>query len=228
MASPKIITIEGNIGAGKSTILEQMKQRFIDRSDILFLKEPVDIWESVRDPADGASILKKFYMDPAKYSFPFQIMAYISRLSLLCETIRLHPECKIIICERSLDADRNIFAKMLYDDGLIEPICYQIYKRVYNEFHSSFTVDKIIYIDAEPEICAERIVKRSRDGEGNIELEYLKKCKKYHDKWLLEKTDKKPNILHLITNEDAKYTEGDMEDCGNQWINAIMDFIGDC
>jgi deoxyadenosine/deoxycytidine kinase len=219
---PLLVTIEGNIGAGKSSIIAKMKQKYANRSDIVFVQEPVDIWEGICDE-NGTIILNLFYQNPKEYAFAFQQMAYITRFSLLRKTVEENPQCKVIICERSLDADRNIFAKMLFDDGIISKVCYQIYNLTYDEFSGGFPIDRCIYIDADPEICAERITKRSRSGESGIALEYLAKCKKYHDEWLL--SQEKMDVLHLKTNENATYADDDHCDCGNQWIKQIMEFI---
>lgn len=220
--APKLMSIEGNIGAGKTTFIENLEKwcRENGRHDIVFLREPVDIWDEVRDPVDEETILKKFYKNPEKYAFPFQVMAFISRLSLLEETIKQNPNCSVIICERSLCADNNIFAKMLYDDALIENVCFQIYSKIYNEFSGRFVVDGIIYMDASPEKCFQRIAKRGRDGEGGIEMEYLKKCKKYHDEWLLYNV--KTNVLHLHVDDNATYAKNDV---GIKWIDSCIRFI---
>jgi deoxyadenosine/deoxycytidine kinase len=215
----KIFTLEGNIGAGKSTLIEKLHEKYQNDSSIIFLKEPVDIWEQIKDETTGDTVLKMFYANPAKYAFPFQIMAYITRLSLLVQTVKSNPDARIIICERSLEADKNIFAKMLHDDGIIDSVCYQIYERVFVEFTDQFAVSGVVYIDADPGVCASRIMKRARDGEGGIALDYLQKCKTYHHKWLLDK----PCVLHLITNENATYVGED--DCGVQWIRQVDQFI---
>jgi deoxyadenosine/deoxycytidine kinase len=84
-------------------------------------------------------------------------------------------------------------------------------------------VDGIVYLDSCPETCFERISKRGRDGEGVIELDYLQKCKKYHDEWLLgDNRNKKTNILHLRTDANATYENNDV---GCKWIEACMLFI---
>jgi deoxyadenosine/deoxycytidine kinase len=178
---PLIISIEGNIGSGKTTIIEHLEKRLGKNKCIVFLREPLDVWESVKDKETGENILQKFYSNPDKYAFPFQIMAYSSRLSMLRKAIKENPNCSAIICERSLEADKNIFAKMLHDDGKIDDICYQIYQKYYKEFSDEFGLDGIIYIDADAEICKQRVAKRSRQGEDGISLEYLQKCKEYHD-----------------------------------------------
>ncbi len=239
---PLMISIEGNIGSGKSSILHHLEQYFnytgLDSTDcglnrnIMFLKEPVDEWATICD-ASGETILAKFYKDPAKYAFAFQIMAYATRLNSLRKTIAENPECTILICERSLEADKQIFANMLHDDGLIDEVSYQIYCRNFSEYAPDFKVDKVVYIDASPEKCFSRIAKRSRNGESNIELVYLEKCKKYHDMWLcrgltIHKTMQlslHDDVLHLNTNADVEYNLSDPDDLGVSWIKQIVEFI---
>lgn len=96
----RIISIEGNIGSGKSTLLGNLKKTLANTPGVVFLKEPVDDWETIRDK-DGNTMLQKFYADQEKYSFSFQMMAYVSRLALLRDTIRQNPNA-VIISERSL------------------------------------------------------------------------------------------------------------------------------
>jgi len=214
---PKIISIEGNIGAGKTTILDNLKEYLKHDKEIIVLKEPVDIWESIID-IENETILQKFYKNPLKHAFTFQVMAFVTRLSILRKTVKENPQCKLIICERSLEADRHIFAKMLYDDDLIEDINYKIYLKFYEEYKNDFQLDGIIYIDADAEVCFQRIAKRGRNGEEGVTLDYLKNCKKYHDEWLL-KNDK---VLQIKTNNDVHYENNDL---GIVWLNEINDYI---
>jgi len=174
-----IISIEGNIGSGKSTLFEKLKIHFANNKNIIFVREPVDIWESIQDE-NGTTILEKFYQDQIKYSFSFQIMAYISRINLLKETIKQHPGVTIIT-ERSLYTDKMVFAKMLYDTHKIEYINYQIYLNLFDTFKNDFNVDNIIYIKTDPDVCYNRILKRARNGENNISLDYLQLCDTYHN-----------------------------------------------
>ena len=174
-----IISIEGNIGSGKSTLFEKLKIHFANNKNIIFVREPVDIWERIQDE-NGTTILEKFYQDQIKYSFSFQIMAYISRINLLKETIKEHPGVTIIT-ERSLYTDKMVFAKMLYDTHKIEYINYQIYLNLFDTFKNDFNVDNIIYIKTDPDVCYNRILKRARNGEKNISLDYLQLCNTYHN-----------------------------------------------
>lgn len=132
---------------------------------------------------EGRTMLQKFYADQDKYSFPFQMMAYISRLALLKDTIRQNPDA-IIITERSLYTDKMVFAKMLHESGKIEDVNYQIYLKWFDSFNEECPLHQIVYVKTDPKICHERIFKRSRAGEGGIPMEYLDECHKYHEAML--------------------------------------------
>lgn len=180
----RIISIEGNIGSGKSTLVKNIqtlfKNRKISEDKVLFLQEPVDVWNTIQD--NDGTILEHFYKNQEKYGFSFQMMAYISRLSILKNAIKKYPNTTIIT-ERSLYTDRYVFAKMLYDNKKIDDICYQIYLKWFDDFIDELPKHEFIYMKTHPEKCLERIKKRNRAGE-NIELSYLIDCDVYHDKML--------------------------------------------
>lgn len=179
--SPRILSIEGNIGSGKSTLLEELKLHYMGNPNIVFLDEPVEVWNTIRDD-NGVTMLEKFYGNQVKYSFSFQMMAYISRLAIIKEAIRENPN-RVFISERCLHTDKYVFAKMLYDSGKIEQVDYQIYNMWFNTFMDDFTVDHIVYIKADPTVCSERVKTRARDGE-TIPLEYLTECDHYHTRMM--------------------------------------------
>ena len=181
----QLISIEGNIGSGKSTLLKQLQQKYEGNPNVIFLKEPVDDWDVIRDE-EGVTMLSKFYNDKPKYSFAFQMMAYISRLANLKKVIREYSGRHdiIIISERSLNTDKEVFAKMLFDAGFIELVNYKIYLNWFNAFIEDCPVSKVIYVNTDPVICHQRIKKRLRDGESNISVDYLNTCHEYHEKML--------------------------------------------
>jgi deoxyadenosine/deoxycytidine kinase len=223
----QIVSIEGNIGSGKSTLLANLKKHFDENSHIIFLKEPVDEWSKIKDE-NGTTILEKFYADQNKYSFPFQMMAYISRLKILMDTIKNIQDKDgntnyVIITERSLYTDKMVFAKMLYDTGKIESINYQIYLNWFDTFANQFPINKIIYVKACPDTCHQRITVRNRDGENNIPIDYLKSCSDYHDDMLnkdLPSCVCKDQLV-LDGNHDI-YKETNILDI---WIEIIENFI---
>ena len=206
-----ILSIDGNIGSGKSTYIQYLKEKYKNDKSICFLKEPVDEWNNIKDK-NGKSILENFYEDQNKYAFSFQIMAYISRLSLLREALK--KNYKIIITERSVETDRYVFAKMLYHDNLIEKINYEIYLKWFNEFLDDIPEINYIYIHSDPKIALERVLKRNRKGE-NIPLQYLSKCHSYHEDWM-GTINNKIVINGNIDDKDDKYNDN---------LNIIEEYI---
>ena len=166
-------------------MVEYLKKNLtrIENFNVLYLQEPVDTWTTVIDPVTNENIIEKYYSDQKKYSFSFQMVAYITRLSQIKEALKNAPENTIILTERCLHTDYNIFAKMLYDSGILEPIEYSIYCRWFYEFIGETDITGFIYLKTTPETCLQRINTRNRKGES-VSLEYLQKCHNYHEKWL--------------------------------------------
>ena len=205
-----IISIEGNIGSGKSTYMNYLKNKFKNDNSVHFLREPIDIWNSITDE-NNKTLLELFYENQEKYSSNFQTMALITRYELLDEV--LDKNYKVIITERCIETDRNVFAKMLYDDKKIKEIDYKIYLRCYNSFIKKIPNMNYIYIHTDPNISYERVNKRSRQGE-NIPLEYLRNCHHYHNEWL-DKENK------MIINGDTDENDNNYQSN----LNRICDFI---
>lgn len=215
----RILSIEGNIAAGKSTLMEEMKKKYADNDAVNFLDEPVELWENVKDKF-GVSMLQKYYSNPGKYAFAFQMMAYTSRLKILRKMeAKLKEEIKdgkdrIIITERSILTDKHVFAQMLYDEGKMEDVEFQIYNDMFNEF-STQTVDMVVMLETTPEISYERVIKRGRVGEV-IPIEYLEKCYDYHVKMLATM-----NKTVLDANRDIYENPAVLE----EWLQILDDII---
>lgn len=217
---PLIISFDGNIGSGKSTTCYEyekyLKHRMTDdaadaadaanaavfptitsfKEEVCFLDEPVALWNQVCDK-DGVNILTNLYKDTRANAFKFQMMAYISRLALLRKAVK-DPKIKLIITERSVETDRNVFAKMLYDTGDISHDEFQIYTMWFDEFLTDVPLGGIVYIHASPDVCLQRIAKRARDGE-TIQHEYIERCHQYHEDWIRARGCP---LLELPANED--------------------------
>lgn len=207
----EIITIEGNIGSGKTTLINKLQESL--KGDYIFLEEPLDEWLEIKDENDN-TILSKFYSDKSKYSFPFQMMAYISRLNKLKEKLNQN---KSIFTERSLSTDKFVFAKMLYDNKLMDSCEYQIYNKWFDSFNKETAITKMIYVKTDPIICNERVNKRSRKGENNISQEYLNTCHLYHEEMI-----KNQNIPVLVIDGNENVFNKDIL---NNWENKINKFI---
>ena len=135
---------------------------------------------------------------------------------------------------------------MLYNDGVANIMEFEIYNKWYYEFIKEYRMDAVIYIDSDPDVCRERITRRSRTGEEGIPLAYLEKCRDYHSKWLIhtrccdkqQLTDYVSShriahegyvypVLHINTNTETAYDVENLDsDCvGNKWLKSIKTFI---
>ena len=227
MGNPIILSVEGNIGSGKSTFLREL-QIYLTTNNVIsksggkplkfcFLQEPVTIWQTIIDK-EGKNILENYYADQKKYAFSFQMMAYISRLSILRNALK--EDYDVIITERSIFTDKNVFAKMLYDTDKIEEIEYNIYNMWFREFIDELPKIYFVYVKTQPEIADERVIVRARPGE-TIPLEYLKDCHKYHEDWL-NSASENTSILFLDGNIDLY---ADKENTLSCWFKRVEEFI---
>lgn len=166
--------IEGNIGVGKSTLVNALKEHGLET-----LQEPVDAWSSCRN-SNGKNILQEFYDDPKRWAYTFQSMAFRTRVMGMSS---LSNNC---IIERSVYTDRMVFAEAALDDGYIDTIEWNDYINWFDFIMDKFgkKPDGIIYLRGSPETCMKQIKQRGRQGEENISLDYLKVLHKKHDKWL--------------------------------------------
>ena len=222
MSSIYIISIEGNIGSGKSTMLKHLKTNLIvdDEYKIVFVDEPVSLWENIKD-SDGKNMIEKFYENQSKYAFAFQIMAFTTRLiylkNAIDDAIKNNDNKKIIIItERSLHTDCYVFAELLKKQGNIEDVCFQIYIQMFNEFSLNYMVNTLIYVDTTPEICYKRIMKRSRGGEEIISLNYLTQCHEEHETYIHTKMQ---NTTKLVIDGTLDIYEN--SEILDEWLEIV-------
>jgi deoxyadenosine/deoxycytidine kinase len=215
----QLISIEGNIGVGKSTFTNILKSS-INKS--LLVPEPVDLWLNIKD--ENTNILQNFYQDIPRWAYTFQNMAYITRSMMIENVIKSNENSDIeyIFLDRSLGTDRNVFEKMLYDENKIDSIehqCYNLWCDFYENYVRSNIKNKYIYLRCDPNICLERITKRGRSEESKIDLKYLENLHKYHESWLVDKD----SVLVLDCNKDFETNIDYQKDL----INMVKKFISD-
>lgn len=191
------IIVEANIGAGKTTFLENLKAQNLTKTNIIY--EPVDEWINTKGN-DGVNILDRFYQDQSRWSFTFQMNSFISRIKTIEDNIR---ENSINFIERSVTTDKNCFAQNCLESNLISDLEWNIYVKWHKWLVDKFNVypDMIIYLQTTPETCYKRIKKRKREEESEIPIEYLTNLHNKHENWLINNN----NIPTLVINVNKDF-----------------------
>lgn len=194
------------MGAGKSTLLSFL--------DVSVIKEPVDEWSNTA----GSNILERYYSDPKRWAFTFQLNALHSRSQLWHSTLAKQP-LQQHFSERSPMADRYIFGEIMRSEGNMDASEFSIYDNLCNTLMADCPLEAIIYLKCDPAICYERIKKRNRTGEECIPLSYLQKVHDRHEEWISRQKG-----VQLLTVDTGAYDVENPEELG-QLIALIQDFI---
>lgn len=173
-----IIAIEGNIGAGKTTLSYEFRNKAWH-----VLKEPVEQWH-----INGQNMLDAYYEKPKEMAYLFQQVTLSTKTKQL---LSLHAADWCF--DRSLAADL-LFAKVQHTNGYFTDLEFAVYEEMYQLCKSvTPAVDYYIYLKTPVDICMERIKRRNRSCEQGITKEYLAQLEAEHDAWLLPKD----NVLVL-------------------------------
>jgi deoxyadenosine kinase len=175
-----LIWCEGLIACGKSTFAREISKRL----DLRLIEEPVGNGEGIENP-----YLEKFYKNTAKYAFPMQIFLLHQRYAM--QQLASYEATGVggykgAVLDRSLSGDR-VFAKMLMEDGLIDPLDFQTYESAYNIMcRSLLPPTLLIFLDVQPQTAYDRMKIRNRGAESGVSLEYLTKLRKGYQDLLKE------------------------------------------
>ena len=185
-----MILLEGNIGAGKTTVGKALAASGV----FGFLEEPTKAWRE----GFANNMLELFYNDTKRWAFTFQICAFITRAKTWSEVLALTDHTRVLL-ERSIFCDRYVFAENCYRTGLLTASEYQLYCGLWEFLVSNYCQepDTIIYLRTPPETCLNRIEARGRPEEMGITLEYLQQLEGLHDEWLLND----PRVISLDGQE---------------------------
>lgn len=169
----RFITIEGCIGAGKTSFAKKLAEAYNGK---LILEQ-----------FEENDFLPKFYKNPERYAFPLELSFLADRFRQFKESV-LNPDLfsDYMISDYIFPKSLIFSRKTLQDDE------YQLYKNLFQIIDSNLPrPDIILYLHLPPEQLKQNIVKRGRGYEQEITLEYLENIQKSYFEYFREQTSLK-------------------------------------
>lgn len=180
----RLICIEGNIGSGKSTLTKALATK---------LKA-----SAMYEPVDENPYLEKFYDNPKRYALEMQFWLMSKRFEMHEEAIRhIWKTGQAVIMDRSIYGDW-VFAKKNWLDGNIEDVGYKSYLKHRDVMNNKLLTPHIVlWLQAHPMTCQQRIAERGRDCEKTIPAEYLRGLHSLHCELMQEMRERGSRVLTL-------------------------------
>ena len=189
-----LISVDGNVGAGKTSFLRWLKSN----KNHIICEENVDAWRTEYQ-IDGESLFSLYFKDPKRYAFKFQVMALVKKIELLREVLNTCSNGDIVFFERSLLIDYACFADMHRKNGNMDDIEWKIYTTLYEQINALDIIkpDIMLYLKCSINTAWNRIQKRNREEEYNLNMETIVYYKQQHDKLLKNAIvlDAEPDII---------------------------------
>ncbi len=153
----RYIAIEGNIGAGKTSLATQIAHDFNAKL----------ILERFNDNP----FLPKFYQDPSRYAFPLEMSFLADRYQQLLDDIKQHD-----LFTDYVIADYDAYKSMIFANITLQEEEFVLYKKLFSLMHKDLPKpDLYVYLYQNTDRLLQNIKKRGRKFETGIEAEYLQK-----------------------------------------------------
>jgi len=151
------VAIEGNIGAGKTTLAKMIADEFNAKM----------VLERFADNP----FLPKFYEDPNRYAFPLEMSFLADRYQQFTD-----DTSQFDLFKKFMVSDYDIYKSLIFAKITLQKDEFTLYRKVFNFMYREVKKPKIyIYLYQDTERLLENIRKRGRDYEQNISAEYLEK-----------------------------------------------------
>lgn len=164
----KAIAIAGNMGVGKSTLVE-------------FLSRTYGISPYYEANEDNP-YLPDFYNDMGRWAFH-------SQLYFLSTKFRIHQELDrmpgLVVLDRTIFEDAEIFATALHEMKNIDRRDWETYRAFYQSILDAIQPpDLMIYLRCSMPTLRKRIKLRGREMEQDVPLAYLKRLDRLYERWI--------------------------------------------
>ena len=195
------IAIEGNIGAGKTSLAKMISDEFNAKK----------VFERFADN----SFLPKFYKNQERYAFPMEMRFLADRYQQLSDDL-----AQFNLFKNFIVSDYYIFKSLIFAQVTLQKEEYVLYRKIFNFMYKEITKpDLYVYLYQNKKRLLDNIKKRGRDYEQNIQPEYLQKIHDGYSNFI--KTEQSLNSI-IIDISDVDFV-GNKKDY-KYIINKIKNF----
>jgi len=174
----RIIAVAGNIGVGKSSLVEWLRQHF----------DVVPFFE----PNEDNPYLPNFYQDMPRWAFQSQVFFLIRRFRL---HRAMENESHDVVQDRTIYEDAEVFATHLHRSGIMDERDWQVYTELYHTLRRELRPpDLLVYLRCPVEVLRKRIRQRGRAFEQSVARPYLKALDKLYAE-RFERYDLSPTLV---------------------------------
>lgn len=167
----EFVAIEGNIGAGKTTLAKQI-------ADALGRKLLLESFEN--NP-----FLPKFYNEPSRYAFPLELFFLAERFQQLGDLLS-NPD----LFKPGYVSDYFIHKSLIFARYNLNNDEFRLFQRLFEQMHQSLPKpDLLVYLYRDVAELQNNIVKRARHFEQGISNHYLKEIQKGYLKYLEQQAE---------------------------------------
>ncbi|RUT78448.1 deoxynucleoside kinase [Ancylomarina longa] len=183
------IVIEGNIGAGKTSLSHKIASEFNAK---LILEQYAE------NP-----FLPKFYKDPEKYSFPLEMSFLADRYNQLKKELSERDLFKSFTISDYYFMKSLIFSKQTLQDDE-----YSLYRQFFHIIYNSLPKpDLYVYLHTDADHLLQNIKNRGREYEQDISADYLRKIQESYFDFFKQQQDLKfliidTNKIDFVNNEE--------------------------
>ncbi len=182
----KFIAVAGNMGAGKSTLVELLAKHY--KWDAVL--EAVDTSPELTNP-----YLSDFFDDMPRWSFNLQVFFLTARFK---QHRAIQAGTRSAVQDRTIYEDAEIFARNLYEMKLMSERDFNTYQLIYSEFVSLLTPpDLVVYLQASIPKLVSNIEKRARTYESKVKLDYLKRLQTNYEAWYVRYAHGKKILINV-------------------------------
>jgi deoxyguanosine kinase len=173
------VVIEGNIGAGKTTLATRISEQFNAR---LILEHFAD------NP-----FLPKFYNDPEKYSFPLELSFLASRYKQMQEELVPQDLFKSFTI-----ADYYFMKSLVFAASTLTGDEFNLYRQIFYIIYGSLPKpDIFVYLHLSPDKLLQNIERRGRNYEKSITRDYLQRIQESYFTFFRQNPDNKYLVIDI-------------------------------